>query len=377
MSAARPTGGAGFLCRGRICAQNVRFCHLMTISDSTGRSIITRDRWIGSRPIEGEPRADQCGGAADPASPAPESIGGDMGSSLTPEAGHQLSDLDPLSAASALVRMRQCFALAIVVEAIGSTGARTGAKAIFNAEGEVIVGWVGGGCAQSTVAHAALECFETGHAQIVDVDLNDEVLGAGMPCGGNMRVYVEPVIPPPVIWVVGRGRIAESISKLGAMMGFEIAVVDSAATQTQFPDARRILGDGHNYASLRPTIEDFVVIATQHRGDHQSLARILTTDVGYIALIASRKRAGLVMDYLRDAGLDEMVISRVHAPCGLELAAKTAEEIALSVISEIVLIRRTRSSGSDVAVLASGALAPVRAESGRTTAGTKSVLRQN
>jgi len=258
----------------------------------------------------------------------------------------ELSARDPLAVGVTLARARRRFALAIVVEAKGSTAARSGAKALFDSDGEILAGWVGGGCAQSTVAHAAVACFETGSPQIVDVDLDDEVLGAGMPCGGHMKVYVEPVIPPPVIWILGHGRIAESLSKLGAMMGFGIVAVDSTANREQFPDADQILGDDDGYASLTPASDDFVVVATQHRGDHQSLSRLLRTDVGYIALIASSKRAGLVREYLREAGLGEIAINRIHAPCGLELGARTAEEIALSVISEIVLIRRTRLRGS-------------------------------
>jgi xanthine dehydrogenase accessory factor len=263
---------------------------------------------------------------------------------LEPNKG--LSARDPLAVSVALAQARRRFALAIVVEAKGSTAARSGAKALFDSDGELLAGWVGGGCAQSTVAHAAVVSFKTGASQIVDVDLDDEVLGAGMPCGGHMKVYVEPVIPPPVIWILGHGGIAESLSKLGTMMGFEIVVVDSTANREEFPDAHQILGDDDGYASLTPAIDDFVVVATQHRGDHQSLSRLLMTDVGYIALIASSKRAGLVMEYLRNAGLGEIAVNRIRAPCGLELGARTAEEIALSVMSEIVLIRRTRLHGS-------------------------------
>ncbi len=249
----------------------------------------------------------------------------------------------PLSLATELVRGRRSFALAIVIEALGSTSARPGSKAIFDPEGNQLAGWVGGGCAESTVAHAAVECLETGLPQIVDVNLDDEVLGAGMPCGGRMRVYVEPVLPDPVLWILGHGRVAESLCKLGAEMGLSVIVNDFGAPPERFPDAREVVSDDSVYSSLNPASGDFVVIATQHRGDHQSLRRVLATDVGYIALIASKKRAGLVFDHLREAGFDQKAIDRVRSPCGLQIHARTPEEIALSVVSEIVLVRRSRS----------------------------------
>ena len=127
------------------------------------------------------------------------------------------------------------------------------------------------------------------------------------------------------------------------MMGFDITVVGSDSSRERFPAARYFVGDDDEYAAVEPADGDFVVIGTQHRGDHESLKQILTTNVGYVALIASRNRAGLVKDYLRTAGFDDGAISRIRSPCGLDLGARTAEEIALSIISEIVLTRRTRS----------------------------------
>jgi xanthine dehydrogenase accessory factor len=247
---------------------------------------------------------------------------------------------DPLALAVEMKARREPFAIATVIETRGSTSARLSAKAIFDREGGVVSGWVGGGCAESTVAHAAIESIESGEPQTIDIDLDDEVLGAGMPCGGAMRVYVEPVLPQPVLWVLGHGRVAETLSRLGAMMGFEIVVDDPMAEATRFPDAARILTDDPGYAALTPAATDFVVVATQHKGDHQSMQQVLKSKVRYVALIASRKRTGLVLDYLRAEGFDSEALACVRAPAGLDLNARTPEEIALSVISEIVMERR-------------------------------------
>ena len=250
------------------------------------------------------------------------------------------SGKDVLSAAAGLMTLRQPFALAIVIEARGSTSARVGAKAVFEADGSVVCGWVGGGCAESTIAHAVIESLEAETSQIVDVDLDDEVLGAGMPCGGSMRVYVEPVIPRPRLWILGHGRVAECLCHLGALMSFDVTVDDPMASPDRYPDAARLMTEDADYSALEPAASDFVVIATQHRGDHESLKRLLSSDVGYIALIASRKRSALVFDYLRAAGFDQPALNRIRAPAGIDLGARTAEEIALSVIGEAVLVRR-------------------------------------
>ncbi len=250
---------------------------------------------------------------------------------------------DVLGATTELMAAREPFALGIVVEARGSTSARVGAKAVFNAEGAVICGWVGGGCAESTIAHAVIECLETETPQIVDVDLDDEVLGAGMPCGGSMRVYVEPIVPRPTLWILGHGRIAECLCHLGALMSFDVVVDDPMASPDRYPEALRLLTDDADYIGLRPTPRDFVIIATQHRGDHESLRHLLAGEAGYIALIASRKRTSLVIDYLREAGFDQPALDRIRAPAGIDIGARTAEEIALSVISEAVLVRRSRT----------------------------------
>jgi xanthine dehydrogenase accessory factor len=144
--------------------------------------------------------------------------------------------------------------------------------------------------------------------------------------------------------VLGHGRVAECLCHLGSLMSFDVIVDDTMAEPDRYPDAMRLITDDSDYSALAPAPSDFVVIATQHRGDHESLRRLLATDVAFIALIASRKRTGLVLDYLREAGFKPDDIARIRAPAGIELGARTAEEMALSVISEIVMVRRSRAA---------------------------------
>ena len=242
-----------------------------------------------------------------------------------------------------LVEMRaqgQPHAVATVVETVGSVSAKTGAKAVIDAQGRVVAGWVGGGCAESTTCTAALQCLADGKTAVIDIDLDDEVLGAGMPCGGRMRVYVEPVLPRPTMWIMGHGRVAECLCLMGDLMGLMVVVNDPGVDRQHYPAASRLITDDIDYEQLQPLPDDFVVIATQHKGDHESMRRALRSPAGYIALVASRKRSRLVLDYLRQEGFGEADLERVMAPSGLDLGARTPEEIALCVISEIVLIRR-------------------------------------
>ncbi len=253
---------------------------------------------------------------------------------------------DVLDTMVALRNRREPFALATVIETQGSVSAKTGSKAVIGRDGRILAGWVGGGCAESTVCHGALGTLETGESTIVDLDLNDEVLGTGMPCGGTMRVFIGPVRPKPRLWILGHGKVAETLCAIGATIGFEIVIDDPMADQAHYPSATLLLVDDFDYSRLDPQADDCVIVATQHKGDHQSMAQCLHSPVPYIALIASRKRSKLVLDYLREQGFDESDLARIYAPAGLDLGANTPEEIALSVLSEIVMLRHKASGVS-------------------------------
>jgi xanthine dehydrogenase accessory factor len=162
--------------------------------------------------------------------------------------------------------------------------------------------------------------------------MSDEVLGVGMPCGGTMDIFIEPVLPKPELLIVGHGRIAETLAVLGDLMGFSIIVNDPGAEAGSFPQAKRLVTDDFDLTETPIGTKTFVVIATQHKRDHLWLEKALQGNAAYIALIASR--------YLRAAGIGEDKIATVYAPAGLQLGASTPEEIALSVVSQMVTLRR-------------------------------------
>jgi xanthine dehydrogenase accessory factor len=232
------------------------------------------------------------------------------------------------------------FATATVVRVDGSSSARRGSKAIIDSLGRLLVGWVGGGCAESAVKSEALKAIEAEKPRMITVDMSDEQLGVGMPCGGSMDIFIEPVVPKPELLIVGHGRIAETLATLGHLMGFAVIINDPAAERVAFPQADKLVTDDFDLTETPIGTKTFVVIATQHKRDHLWLQKALEGNAAYVALIASRHRSALVIDYLRAAGLPEEKLSTIFAPAGLYLGAATPEEIALSVISQMVALRR-------------------------------------
>jgi xanthine dehydrogenase accessory factor len=248
---------------------------------------------------------------------------------------------DFYSHAAQLTSAGKAFAVATVVRVEGSSSARRGSKAIIDSQGRLLAGWVGGGCAESAVKSEALKCIETGRPQLITLDMRAEELGVGMPCGGKMDVFVEPVLPKPELLIVGHGRIAETLSAIGHVMGFEIIVNDPGADSVSFPSASRLVTEDFDLTETPIGPKTYVVIATQHKRDHLWLQKALEGNAAYVALVASRHRAKLVLDYLATAGVAAQKITTVRAPAGLDLGAATPEEIALSIVSEMVAVRRS------------------------------------
>ena len=249
-------------------------------------------------------------------------------------------NIDLLKISNDLATRRKPFAVATVVRVQGSSSAKTGSKAIIDGDGKIAAGWIGGGCAESAVRHEALECIQKGRPQIITLDMTDELLGVGMPCGGIMEVYIEPVLPKPELLIVGHGRIAETLARLGKLMNFRVTIDDPAADMKSFPDADCLITDDFDLTGPVIGPETFLVIATQHKSDHIWLQKALESEAAYIALISSRYRAGLVLDYLIAEGVPAEKVERIWAPAGIDLGAASPEEIALSVMSQIVALRR-------------------------------------
>ena len=246
--------------------------------------------------------------------------------------------------ASEMAARREPFAVATVVRVEGSSSAKRGSKAIIDSHGRIILGWVGGGCAESAVRSEALKCIQSEKPALITLDMQDEVLGVGMPCGGMMDVYIEPVTPAPELVIAGHGRIAEILASLGHLMNFSVTVHDPSADKEKFPAADRIINRDFDVIEIGFGPRTYVVIATLHKNDHLWLQRALEGEAAYVALVASAHRSRLVLDYLLAEGMPPEKVESVWAPAGIDLHAANPEEIALSIMSQIVALRRGGSA---------------------------------
>ena len=242
---------------------------------------------------------------------------------------------------TSLTADRTAFCLATVVEVEGSSSAPPGSKAVFDDHGRLLMGWVGGGCAEALIAHSALECLEHRQPKMINVDLMDEIFGAGMPCGGHMRVYVEPCHPNPVLWLLGRGTLVEYLCELAADMDFDVIVNDNSAHPEEYPRATQVIHGDDRYHQLVPKAGDLVVIATHHKGDLVALHQAIKSDANYIGLVASHHRTQLILERLLSDGLTPSQIKRIRAPAGLRIGSKGHREIALSIVAELISVRRS------------------------------------
>ena len=252
---------------------------------------------------------------------------------------------DWLDALATQAAKRRACALTTVVAIEGSVSADLGAKAVFDDQGKLLAGWVGGGCAQARIAERAVHCLRTARGEALTLDLRSAVLGEGMPCGGAMTVFIDPVLPPPMLWVLGHGPLAEALCTQAALVGFAVTVLDVRAEVSRFPAARAVTDDDPAYRSLgEASAADYVVIATQHKGDHLILRQVLARPLAYVGLIASRHRAALVREDLVQSGLSPDQWAHVRTPAGLDLGARTPAEIAVAVVAELIAVRRQRTA---------------------------------
>jgi xanthine dehydrogenase accessory factor len=261
---------------------------------------------------------------------------------------------DILDRVSAMKAKGEPFALATVVRTVAATAAKAGAKALILPDGTISEGWIGGGCARAAALKAARDAMADGKSRLVSVQppdvLQEQGIAAGdersgvrfvknmCPSQGTMDVFVEPVLPQPQIVVCGSSPVAVAIARLGRQIGFSITACAPASEQASFADVdRRIEG----YAL--PVDEKgarFVVVSTQGRGDEAALQAALAIDADYVAFVGSRKKAEALKAALAERGVAAEKLARLKAPAGLDLGAITPDEIAISILAEIVAARR-------------------------------------
>jgi xanthine dehydrogenase accessory factor len=244
------------------------------------------------------------------------------------------------------------FATATVVAVHRPTSAKPGSRGIIHPDG-TIEGWVGGSCAQPVVVREALRSLQDGQPRLLRLSTDgpaegrraDGVVELVMTChsGGTLEIYVEPHLPAPALWIAGTTPIAAALASLGAATGWRVSVFDPVADPAAFPGAERVAQEG-GLRIIDPESSPYVVVATQGIWDEEAVQRALSRErVAYVGMIASPTRAAVVRAWLRDEGVAEERVAALRAPAGMDLGAETPEEVALSILAELLQVRRGRA----------------------------------
>ncbi len=266
---------------------------------------------------------------------------------------------DILDIISARQTAGEPFALATVVRTVAATAAKAGAKAVILPDGTISEGWIGGGCARAAVLKAAKDALADGRSRLVSVQPPDVLLDqqgveagderAGVrfvknmcPSQGTMDVFVEPVLPRPQVVVCGSSPVAVAVADLARRTGFAVTACAPAAEQAAFGDVDRRI-EGYALPVDEPGAR-YVVVSTQGRGDEAALSAALAVEADYVAFVGSRKKAEALKATLAQRGVSADRLAKLKAPAGLDLGAITPDEIAISIVAEIVAVRRHRSS---------------------------------
>ena len=252
-----------------------------------------------------------------------------------------------------IVRLRnlgQKCAVATIVQVNGSIPSYESAKMVVREDGSML-GTIGGGCVEAEVWNAAREVIATERPKQMKFSLGqDAAYDNGLICGGQLEVFVEPVVPNPKAFIFGAGHISKSLSKVANLAGFASIIVDNRETYAnseRFPEAEQVLAE--EYADVFPKLDirdtSYVIIVTRgHRDDMLVLQWAVNTQARYIAMIGSRRKVISVIKELEREGLPHGAFERIHAPMGFEIGAITPEEIAVSVVAEMIAVRRQPST---------------------------------
>jgi xanthine dehydrogenase accessory factor len=253
--------------------------------------------------------------------------------------------MDPIYQALAQVESAgESAALCTVVKSEGSTPRHVGSKMLVYSDGRFI-GTVGGGDLENRVLKEAVLAITDGQARLLHYNMADPSRGDPGVCGGQVEVFVEPVLPPPTLVVIGAGHVGKAVAHLAKWLGFRVAVSDDRAefaNQEAVPDADAYYPCAMNELPSQMKIDRHTFLVLTTRGssvDASGMPALLQTQAGYIGVIGSRRRWATTVKALEAAGVSSESLRRVHSPMGLELRAETPQEIAVSIMAEILMIR--------------------------------------
>ena len=244
--------------------------------------------------------------------------------------------------AAELLARREPFATATVVRAERPTSAKPGAKAIITPDGR-LVGWIGGSCAAPVVIRESLAAIADGEARLIEISKTSQTLRPGvrhfpMTChsGGTLEIHIEPLLPTEQLIVVGRTPLARALAALGAAMGRHVVVAEPDVTTDDFPTADAIVSD---LSRARIDARTAIVVAARGDADEDPVEAALATPARYVGLVASRTRGDVIRDVLQRRGVSAHRLARLKYPAGLDIGARSDEEIALTILAEVLQLR--------------------------------------
>jgi len=253
-----------------------------------------------------------------------------------------------------IVRMRragQRGALATIVHTNGSIPSYESSRMLVREDGS-IAGTIGGGCVEADVWAAAKEVMQKEAPRKMVFNLNNEAsYENGLICGGTLEVFVEPILPQPVVYLFGGGHVSTAVAKTASAVGFGIGIVDDReafANSKRFPMAQEIFTSYEDaFAKIQPGPSTYLVIVTRgHKEDMRVLAWAARTGARYVGMIGSRRKVISVYKALEAEGYRPEEFARVYAPMGLEIGALSPEEIAVSIVAELIAVRRNAESAA-------------------------------
>jgi xanthine dehydrogenase accessory factor len=237
-------------------------------------------------------------------------------------------------------------AVATITNVRGSIPSFQTAKMLVRDDGS-IAGTIGGGCVEAEVWQAAREVMEEEKTRTLTFNLNNNPkYDTGLVCGGTLDVFIEPVLPPALLYIFGAGHVAYNLYNVASIAGFDVVVVDDReayANRERFPDAREVIADDFEAATARldpPESSHIVIVTRGHRDDMRILRWAVNTRARYLGMIGSRRKTVSIYKELEKEGIPAEKFANVHAPVGLEIGAVTPEEIAVAIVAEMIAVRR-------------------------------------
>ena len=246
--------------------------------------------------------------------------------------------------------------MATIVHTNGSIPSFESSRMLVREDGSII-GTIGGGCVEAEVWAAAKDVLKAEAPRKMTFNLNNEAsYDNGLICGGTLEVFVEPILPQPILYIFGGGHVSIAVANAANTAGFAIGVIDDReqfANAQRFPMAREIYTSYEDaFAKLQPNPSTYLLIVTRgHRDDMRVLAWAVKTDARYLGMIGSKRKVLSVYQALEREGFAPELFDRVNAPVGLEIGALTPEEIAISITAELIAVRRGAANLSHKAVV--------------------------